>query len=73
MEQSPVDIADAPVNPDDVAYAYQDTAVNIVNNGHAIQVNYDEGSIGRDRRYGVCAAAVPFPQSQRTHRGWCKR
>ena len=45
MEQSPVDIADAPVNPDDVAYAYQDTAVNIVNNGHAIQVNYDEGSM----------------------------
>ena len=45
MEQSPVDIvADAPINPDDVAYAYAETAVNIVNNGHAIQVNYDEGS-----------------------------
>ena len=45
MEQSPVDIpADAPVNVDDVGYAYAETAVNIVNNGHAIQVNYDEGS-----------------------------
>lgn len=45
MEQSPVDIiADAPVNPDDVVYAYAESAVNIVNNGHAIQVNYDEGS-----------------------------
>ena len=45
MEQSPVDIpADAPVNADDVGYAYTESAVNIVNNGHAIQVNYDEGS-----------------------------
>ena len=45
MSQSPVDIpADAPVNADDVAYSYGETAVNIVNNGHAIQVNYDEGS-----------------------------
>ena len=46
MEQSPVDIvADVPVNADDVEYAYGETAVNIVNNGHAIQVNYDEGSM----------------------------
>lgn len=45
MAQSPVDVpADAPVNPDDVGYAYAETAVNIVNNGHAIQVNVDEGS-----------------------------
>ena len=45
MEQSPVDvITDAPVNPDDVAYAYSETTLNIVNNGHAIQVNVDEGS-----------------------------
>ena len=45
LEQSPVDIpADTPIYPDDVGYAYAETAVNIVNNGHAIQVNYDEGS-----------------------------
>jgi carbonic anhydrase len=45
MEQSPVDIvADAPVNPDDVGYAYGESALTIVNNGHAIQVNVDEGS-----------------------------
>jgi len=45
MSQSPIDIpADAPVNADDVEYAYGDSAVNIVNNGHAIQVNYDAGS-----------------------------
>jgi len=44
-EQSPIDIpADAPVNADDVVYAYGDTVLNIVNNGHGIQVNYDTGS-----------------------------
>jgi carbonic anhydrase len=48
LEQSPVDIpADAPVNSDDVTYAYAKTAVNIVNNGHAIQVNYDKGSTAK--------------------------
>lgn len=44
-EQSPVDIpSSAPVNPANVAYNYDPTALNIVNNGHTIQVNYDPGS-----------------------------
>jgi carbonic anhydrase len=45
VEQSPVDIpASAPLNPADIAFAYQPSAVNIFNNGHTIQVNYDKGS-----------------------------
>lgn len=44
-EQSPIDIArSAPVNPADIAFAYGDSAVNILNNGHTVQVNYDAGS-----------------------------
>ncbi len=44
-EQSPVDIpASAPVNSAAIVFNYQPTALNIVNNGHSIQVNYDEGS-----------------------------
>ncbi|RME62099.1 MAG: ScyD/ScyE family protein [Caldilineae bacterium] len=45
QEQSPVDIpAGAPVNPANIVYNYDPTALNIVNNGHTIQVNYDPGS-----------------------------
>ena len=45
VEQSPVDIpATAPVNPPGLSFNYQPSALNIVNNGHAIQVNYDQGS-----------------------------
>ena len=45
VEQSPIDIPpEAPVNADNLAFHYEETAVNILNNGHAIQVNYDEGS-----------------------------
>jgi carbonic anhydrase len=45
MEQSPVDIpATTPVNPPGLQFNYQPSALNIVNNGHAIQVNYDSGS-----------------------------
>ena len=45
LEQSPVDIpAGAPVRADDVAYDYQPSALTIADNGHAIQVDYDEGS-----------------------------
>lgn len=44
-EQSPIDIpAEAALNPADLDYAYLPSAVNIVNNGHTIQVNYDAGS-----------------------------
>jgi len=44
-EQSPIDIpAAASVNPADIVFNYQPTALNIVNNGHTIKVSYDEGS-----------------------------
>jgi carbonic anhydrase len=44
-EQSPIDIpANAALNPADIAFNYQPSAVNIFNNGHTIQVNYDQGS-----------------------------
>jgi carbonic anhydrase len=45
VEQSPVDIpANAPLNPADLTFSYQPSAVTIFNNGHTIQVNYDPGS-----------------------------
>jgi carbonic anhydrase len=45
MEQSPVDVpASAPVNAADIGFNYQATDLNIVNNGHTIKVNYNEGS-----------------------------
>ena len=45
VEQSPVDIpASAPVNPANIGFKYQPSAVNIFNNGHTVQVNYDQGS-----------------------------
>src|SRR4051812_2244769 len=41
VEQSPVDIpANAPLNPADIVFKYQPSAVNIFNNGHTVQVNY---------------------------------
>ena len=44
-KQSPIDIpAIATVNPAGITFNYQDSGVNILNNGHAIQVNYDQGS-----------------------------
>ncbi|MBL4697838.1 MAG: carbonic anhydrase family protein [Phycisphaerales bacterium] len=44
-EQSPIDIpADAPTNDADIVFSYQPTAINLVNNGHTVQVNYDSGS-----------------------------
>jgi len=44
-EQSPVDVpASAPTDAEVVAFDYAPSAVNIVNNGHTIQVNYDAGS-----------------------------
>lgn len=45
MRQSPIDLNDeAQSEVAALAVDYKDTAVNIVNNGHAIQVNYDPGS-----------------------------
>jgi carbonic anhydrase len=44
-EQSPVDLANA-VQQDvaNITFRYQPSQINIFNNGHTIQVNYDEGS-----------------------------
>ncbi len=44
-EQSPIDIpATSPVNAGDIAFNYHPSVLNIVNNGHTIQGNYDPGS-----------------------------
>ena len=45
IEQSPIDLdSTADANPADLQFAYQASPLTIVNNGHTIQVNYDEGS-----------------------------
>lgn len=45
MAQSPIDITNATeADLADLEFSYGETAVNILNNGHTIQVNYDEGS-----------------------------
>lgn len=45
VEQSPIDIpATAPLNPAELTFTYRPSAVNLVNNGHTIQANYDPGS-----------------------------
>jgi carbonic anhydrase len=44
-EQSPVDIpADAPIHDADISFNYNPSALNIINNGHTIKVEYDKGS-----------------------------
>lgn len=45
QNQSPIDISDT-VSADisNIVFNYQPTPLNIINNGHTIQVNYDEGS-----------------------------
>ena len=43
--QSPIDISDAvPATLSEITFHYEPTQLNIVNNGHSIQVNYDAGS-----------------------------
>jgi len=43
--QSPIDISGAKDEAlTDIAFAYKPSKINILNNGHTIQVNYDEGS-----------------------------
>lgn len=45
MNQSPIDIANVvPKALSEIEFHYQPTRLNIVNNGHSIQVNYDKGS-----------------------------
>jgi carbonic anhydrase len=46
-EQSPIDLATANLSMMDIADAqlsYMPSALNILHNGHTVQVNYDEGS-----------------------------
>ena len=44
-EQSPIDLVDAAgENLPDITFNYQPSALNIINNGHTVQVNYDPGS-----------------------------
>jgi carbonic anhydrase len=44
-EQSPIDIPEtAPVHSADIAFNYRPTTLSVVNNGHAIMVNYVAGS-----------------------------
>lgn len=44
-EQSPIDLTSASASDlENISFSYSDSAVNILNNGHTIQVNYDEGS-----------------------------
>ncbi len=45
VEQSPIDVTNAaPEDLVDIVFDYSDTAVNILNNGHTVQINYDQGS-----------------------------
>jgi carbonic anhydrase len=45
MKQSPIDIVQpAGQNLANIAFHYQSSKVNILNNGHTVQVNYDAGS-----------------------------
>jgi carbonic anhydrase len=45
QEQSPIDLASAAEQDiANITFSYQPSHVNILNNGHTIQVNYDEGS-----------------------------
>lgn len=44
-QQSPIDLGN-PSSQDltNIEFSYQPSAINILNNGHTVQVNYDEGS-----------------------------
>jgi carbonic anhydrase len=45
LEQSPIDLNGADLEDlSNITFHYQPSQVNILNNGHTIQVNYDEGS-----------------------------
>jgi carbonic anhydrase len=44
-EQSPIDLSNAPTTDlENIVFDYTDTTVNMINNGHTIQVNVVEGS-----------------------------
>ena len=45
MEQSPIDLTDAELmDLENIGFSYRESAINILNNGHTIQIKYDEGS-----------------------------
>jgi carbonic anhydrase len=45
MQQSPIDIANPnQADLENISFDYGTTALNILNNGHTVQVNYDSGS-----------------------------
>lgn len=45
VEQSPIDLHNATeIELENIDFSYTASAVNILNNGHTIQLNYDEGS-----------------------------
>lgn len=45
QKQSPIDISKAQdENLTDIVFNYKPSKINIINNGHTVQVNYDEGS-----------------------------
>jgi len=47
QSQSPINIIDSvavPTNLDDIAFHYEDTELLVLNNGHTIEVEYEEGS-----------------------------
>jgi len=45
LEQSPIDLTNpTEMDLENIVFEYSETNVNILNNGHTIQVNYDEGS-----------------------------
>ncbi|HZV47593.1 MAG TPA: carbonic anhydrase family protein [Thermodesulfovibrionales bacterium] len=45
MSQSPIDLSKTyKTKPDAIRFAYKETPLKIVNNGHAVQVNYEPGS-----------------------------
>src|SRR5207237_671505 len=59
--QSPVDIPTAaPLNPADLVFDYKPSTLNIFNNGHTVQVNYDPGSTLRVDGTGYALAQYHF-------------
>jgi carbonic anhydrase len=72
-EQSPIDIpASAPVHPAEIAFNYQPTDLNIVNNGHSVMVTYDQSSsmTVEDKTYNLLQFHFHH-LSEHTLRGGC--
>jgi carbonic anhydrase len=68
--QSPVDIAEpSPQDLPDIVFKYQPSRVNILNNGHTIQVQYDPGSYieVEGTRYDLAQFHVHAPSEHTLH------